>query len=870
MRRVDRISGESHVSGSFWSRDPKDLLTELRCDATGLTSTEAGRRLDVIGPNRIGADRHASTTTLLVRQFGNPIVLLLIAATVLSLFLGDEVNAAIVLVIVLASAGMGFVQERSAVNAIRALLATVQVHADVIRDGTEMEIRIDDVVPGDLIVLRAGDVVPADCIVLSADALTVDESALTGESQPVVKTPGTTSEHAPVARRTNCVHLGTHVQSGTGRAIAVTTGAATHMGSIGTRLETTEPPTSFERGLRSFGYLLMQVGAAIVIAVFVVNILLDRPILDSVLFSLALAVGITPQLLPAIVTLTLSRGARHMAREDVIVKRLSSIEDFGGMDTLCVDKTGTLTVGGVRLDGALDLEGSRSDDVASMAWLNAFHQQGFVNSMDSAILASTHQPTDPGRRIDEIAYDFRRKRLSLAVDLPDGPMMITKGALANITAISSSARLGDGRIVPFTSVETDVAALYESLSSNGFRVLGLAVKSLSRTTQDITLADEADMTLIGLLTFADPPKAGVRETVTALSNMGIGVRMISGDNRFAARHIADHVGLDTTRMLVGGDIESLDDHQLADTIDDVFVFAEIEPLQKERLIRALRSIGRSVGFLGDGINDALALRTADVGISVDTAVDVAKESASIVLLDKNLDVIVDGVRRGRQCFANTLKYVFVTTSANFGNMISMAGATVLLPFLPLLPRQILLLNFLSDVPGMTIANDAVDAEQLDKPSKWDIRFVRNFMIVFGLVSTVFDYVTFAVLRLLFDANPEVFRTSWFTVSVGTELLVMLALRTRRPFIKSRPGTGLLISSVVVAAIVVTLPYSVIGPDLGFRDLSPAIFAATVLILVAYVIATESAKRAFFGRIDHRRHPTMEVEDRHGEQPRHGA
>ncbi len=545
-----------------------------------------------------------------------------------------------------------------------------------------------------------------------------------------------------------------------------------------------------------------------------------------------------------------------MARDRVIVKRLSSIEDFGSMDTLCVDKTGTLTLGAVELDAALDICGQPNPVVADNAWRNAHHQRGFANPIDAAILRSVDEPTEPGVRMSEIPYDFERKRLSIAIALPDGPVMVTKGAFSSVREISTAVQHPDGTIGALADVDADLDKTFESLSRAGFRVLGIAGKSLPATAETISEADEHGLTLLGLLAFADPPKPGVNSTITRLTAAGITVRMVTGDNRYAAAHIAESVGLETSGLVTGSELDRLPDDELVTRIERTGVFAEVEPAHKERIIRALQASGHSVGFLGDGINDALALRAADVGISVDTAVDVARESAAIVLLDKDLDVLLEGIRRGRQSFANTLKYVFVTTSANFGNMVSMAGATVMLPFLPLLPRQILLLNFLSDIPGMTIATDAVDAEQLDQPTHWNLGFIRRFMLVFGLISSMFDYLTFAVLRLAFEADARLFRTGWFTVSVATELLVMLVLRTRRPFLRSRPGAALLATSAAVALFTLATPFSFAGSSVGFEAMSAPILLALLTILVGYVITTEIAKHVFYRHLNSRATPPV--------------
>lgn len=835
-------------SARFWAATEDELLLTLGTTREGLDQAEAERRLVSFGPNRVGGERHASDRVLLIRQFSNPIMLLLLSATALSLFLGDGIDAGIIFVIILASAGLGFTQERGAVHAVRALQSSVQVHADVLRDGARREIAIDDIVPGDIVILDAGDVIPGDCRVLDADALTVDQSALTGESYPRHKTPGTDEDDTPLNQRHHSLFLGTHVVSGSGTALVCETGPRTQLGSIGESLTRTEPPTSFERGLRSFGFLLMRVGAALIVAVFVINIVLHRPVLESLLFSLALAVGITPQLLPAIVTVTLSQGARAMARAQVVVKRLSSIEDLGSMDTLVVDKTGTLTEGAVRLEGSIDVGGEPSPSVAALAWLNAHHQNGFTNPIDTAILTSGNTPSDVGRKRGEVPYDFERQRLSVALDIDGTRRLVSKGSFRSIRSVCTTARRRDGSTVLLAAVDDELDALFRRLSGDGLRVLAVATRDLTGEPDDVSPETEHDMVMEGLLTFADPVKADVGEVVEKLARAGVSVRMLTGDNQHVAAHVASLVGLRSDAVIVGRQIDEWDDEHLDESIRDIEVFAEVEPAHKERIIRALSRAGHTTGFLGDGINDAMALRTADVGISVDTAVDVAKESAAIVLLTKDLAVLLDGVRRGRQTFANTLKYVFVTTSANFGNMVSMAGSTAILPFVPLLPRQILLLNFLSDIPGTTIAADSVDEELVDRPTTWNIQFIRRFMIVFGLISSIFDYLTFAVLRLGFDADATTFRTGWFLVSVGTELLVMLILRTRRPFLRSRPGNALVASSVSIAAITLALPFTPLAEPLGLDPLSLPVLGALALVLVGYVVVTEIGKHVFYATV----------------------
>jgi P-type Mg2+ transporter len=699
-------------------------------------------------------------------------------------------------------------------------------------------VALDDIVPGDVVVLRAGDVVPGDAVVLESRSLTVDESALSGESFPAEKKPGVVPADAPLSQRTDAVFLGTHVASGTGKVLVVATGRSTQYGVVAAELEGRDVTTKFERGLTAFGLLLVRAMAVLVTLIFVVNVLLHRPVADSLLFSLALAVGLTPQLLPAIVAISLSTGAREMARKKVIVKRLDAIEDIGAMTVLCTDKTGTLTVGAARFDDAVDADGASSTEVRDLARVNAALQQGFTNPLDAALLQGAHDVQ--AVRLDEVPYDFNRRRESVLVD-GTTPLLVTKGAYAEVLSICTRVR-EDGADVPLASVSDRVLKLFDRLCDEGSRVLALATRELPGR-RNVTATDEFDMTFRGLLIFADPPKPGAADAVGELATLGVAVRVITGDNRLAARHVARSVGLPADAVLTGDEIERLEDDELARRAATTFVFAEIEPLQKERIVKALRDAAETVGYLGDGINDAAALHAADVGISVDTAVDVAKQTAAIVLLEKDLSVVAHGVRLGRKTFANTMKYVRVTTSANFGNMLSMAAASVFLPFLPLLPRQILLLNFLTDIPGTTIAEDEVDPEQLERPRAWDIGAIRRFMIVFGTLSSVFDIATFVTLRVAFHAGAGLFRSAWFLESTATELVVMLVLRSNRPFWKSRPGRGLVLSSAVAAVVTGALPYSPLAGPLGLVAVPGSIVLFLLVLTVVYALANDALKRA---------------------------
>lgn len=778
---------------------------------------------------------------LLLRQFRSPIILILLAVACLSVALGEIVDASIVISIVLVSGVLGFYQERGAVRAIEALAKSVRVHADVMRDGKETEIAVSRVVQGDVVVLRVGDIVPGDGRVLSANQLFMNEAALTGENHPRNKTVGIAGTGSRIVERTNCVYFGTHVASGEGTVVIAGTGRDTEFGRIAEHVAEQHVPTSFERGITAFGYLLMQATAVLVTAIFFFNLVLHRPVIDSLLFSLALAVGLTPQMLPAIITLSLSRGAVVMAGQHVIIKRLDAIEDVGSLDVLCTDKTGTLTVGSVGLHGAINIVGTEDEYVRSLAWWNARLQKGFLNPIDGAIIDSG-TPIGIDRCLrGELPFDFHRKRLSVLVSDGDESLLVTKGAVESILGCCTEAMSDDHRSIPLVEAMPKLLQLYESLSGRGLRVLGLARRSLPRDT-DFSLACESEMTFVGFLTFADPPKPGTSESLTTLARLGVSVRIVTGDNVHAARHIADAVGIGTQDLLTGPEIASMTDEQLQSAVERVFVFAETDPIDKERVVQAYSALGHTVGFLGDGINDAPALHAADVGISVDSAVDVAKQSADLVLLDKNLMVLASGIEQGRRVFVNTLKYVNVTTSANFGNMLSLALASVFLPFLPLLPFQILLLNFLSDVPGMTIATDRVDREQLEHPHHWDMHRVRRFMIVFGLVSTVFDMMTFGVLRVVFDADATLLRSGWFVESTFTELAVMLVLRTRRSWWKSRPSNALLTASIAVGVITLVLPYSPLSRNLALQSLPRNVLLGMIVITIVYVVTTETLKK----------------------------
>ena len=851
MQPETPLQRASDAAPAYWSIPAEALLAQLDTRISGLSSGEARARLDDVGANAIRAGRGASALTTFARQFRSPLVLILIFAAVVSGIVGEGSEAVIIGVIVLASCVLSFTQEYGASRAMQALTARIARKALVLRDGREALLPVEAIVPGDIVRLSAGNLVPADGILLETRDFNVSEAALTGETFPVVKTAGVCPPQARIGQRTNTAFTGTSVRSGTATMAVVKTGGKTEFAAIAATIAHAAPETDFARGIRRFGYLMTEIMLVIVILVFFANLLLHRPAVDSLLFSLALAVGLTPELLPAIISVTLARGARTMAANGVIVRRLDAIENLGSMDLLCTDKTGTLTEGVIRLDGCRDASGAEAPQVRLWALLNATLQAGMANPLDEAIAAGKGAGDDLAAyaKVDEIPYDFIRKRLSVIVRRADEPedLMICKGAVQTVVAACSLVLGESGAPVPLEAARA--AAIDEKVrawSGQGYRVLGLAVRRFSR--QDAyRREDEAGLAFAGFLLFLDPPKAGIAETLKALAARGIKVKIITGDNRYVAAHLAEIVSLPQRRVLTGTQVSRLTKEALVRRVTQNDIFAEIDPNQKERIIAALRRHGHVVGYLGDGINDAPALHEADVGISVEGAVDVAREAADMILLERDLGVLLRGVDDGRRTFANTMKYISITTSANFGNMVSMAFASLALPFLPLLAPQILLNNFLSDVPSLAIATDNVDADQVRTPRRWDIAFVRRFMVTFGLVSSVFDFITFAFLLLAAGAAAGVFQTGWFVESLITELAIVLVVRTRKAFWRSRPSALLSWLTLVVGLLAVAIPFLPGADWFGFVPLPLPVLGGLVAITLAYLAASEAVKHWFFVR-----------------------
>lgn len=753
-------------------------------------------------------------------------MVILIVATIVSMMVGDLISGAIIFAIIFPSGLLSYFQERRAGKIMESLLSRLAIHVEVIRNGVEVSIPADQLVMGDEVILRVGDVIAGDATVLRSDNLMIDESLLTGESFPVDKKGG--SE----------IFSGTHVVGGKGRARITAIGDATKFGKIAREVSQEDVTTGFEKGALAFGFLLLRAMLVLVVGIFLFNLIADKPVIESVLFSLALAVGLTPQLLPVIISVSLSVGAKAMAEKKVLVKRLDAIEDLGLVNILCTDKSGTITTGELELQSVLDVDGGDSEHVKELALLNSKLQTGFLNAIDLAIVRALDNSTISHVGITEIPYDFQRRRLSILVDLEERTL-ITKGAFENVLLVSNHLRK-EGKILDLAPYEVHLRDQYEILSDDGKRVLGVASKAMPNATS-LDISDESAMIFEGFLIFEDPLKSGAVSALEDLRKLGIDIYLITGDNHLVAQSIGLRAGFPKEKVLTGKELDSLDDLQLRQSLTSLRILAEIDPLQKERIVKTLRGEGATVGFFGDGINDSAALHAADVGISVDTAVDVAKSAASVVLLEKDLTVIADGIRLGRRTFLNTLKYVRVGISAAFGNVFSMAVADLFLPFLPLLPTQILLLNFMTDFPAVTISGDSVDKEAIAKPQIWDMKQVRKLMIIFGLISTLFDLLTFAVLRIGFNASAELFRSGWFVESTLTELTAMLVLRTNRRFWRSPPGKGLLISSAILAVLTVALPFTYIGELIGLIAIPISILCILFGLIALYIAINEFAK-----------------------------
>ncbi|MFF1405909.1 magnesium-translocating P-type ATPase [Streptomyces sp. NPDC058294] len=827
--------------GEAAAEDAKVVLTALASRPDGLSGGEAAERLAAVGPNAVRT-HHVRVLAVLGRQLRSALLILLAVTAGVSYFFGERTGAIIIAGILVLSVALGFVNEYRAEKAAQALHSRVRHTAVVIRGGAATEVDVTDLVPGDVVRLALGQVVPADLRLLECTAFACDESVLTGESAPADKSPEPVAAGAALAELISCALMGTVVHGGSATGVVVATGGRAEFGRIALGLGERQPETDFQAGLRRFSMLLLKVAAALTTGIFVINLLLHRPLLDALLFSLAIAVGITPQLLPAVVSTSLATGSRQLARRKVLVKRLVCIEDLGDMDVLVTDKTGTLTEGRIRFEAALDPAGTPSDSVLALGLLATEGDLDQVggNALDTALWeAAAGKPPGGHHQLALLPFDHDRQLGSALVERPDGShLIVAKGAPEAVLA-----RCGD--------VAEEAAAVLQEHFAAGSRVVAVATRDADGQTS-LAAADEYRLHLAGFLVFLDPPKTGAAASLRRLADLGITVKICTGDNALVAQKVCADLGLPPGRALTGRDIGELDDDQLTRAAETTTVFARVSPQDKARVVRALRRRGRDIGFLGDGVNDALALHAADVGLSVDTATDVAKDAADVLLLEKDLGVLADGVAEGRRIFANTIKYVLMGTSSNFGNMFSAAGASLVLPFLPMLPSQILLNNLLYDAGQLTIPTDHVDPEQLRAPSHWDIAFIRRFMLFFGPVSSVFDFLTFAVMIEIFHTGAALFRSGWFVESLATQALVVFAIRTRRvPFYRSRPSRPLLFSAIGVVSVGAALPMSPLAGPLGFQSLPLRLVLALVVMVVLYLVLIEGAKHVFYARADAR-------------------
>jgi Mg2+-importing ATPase len=825
----------------FWSTPLSDLLVRLNTGIEGLSRDEAIRRKQLSGKVQ-PSSQFIIEARLLLKQFTSPLTIIMIVAVVLSSALAEFTNTVIIASIIVMTGVMGYFQERKANRAVSKLLDLVKVTATVRRDGLDVDVPKEDVVTGDVIILNAGDMIPADCRLVESNDLHVNEASLTGESFPAEKIIGELKADTPLGKRTNSVFQGTNVINGTARALVVATGSDTVLGRITAGLEKPVDENAFEKGIRRFGYMLMRVTLVMAVLIVMFNIYLERPIVDSFLFGLSLALGMTPELLPAIVTITLSAGASRMADKKVIIKKLQAIQNLGSVNILCADKTGTLTEGIVTVQSTVDINGNTNEKVRTFAYLNAAFETGFTNPLDEALRLLDVDISEYSKS-DEVPYDFVRKRLSVVVTHGTKHIMITKGAVKNILDVCNHAEVND-EAFPIGTYLPAINSLYGNISLQGSRTIGVAYKDVTGDPV-INKDDETDMIFLGFVVLSDPAKAGIQQSLKGLKDLGISVKLITGDNEKITRHLSDEIGLASPSVLTGSMLTMLTDEALTRKVSEINVFAETEPYQKERIVRALRRAGNVVGFIGDGINDASAMKAADVSISVDTAVDVARETADIVLLEKSLDVLKEGVAEGRKTFANTMKYIFITSSANFGNMLSMAIASMFLPFLPLLPKQILLTNFITDIPAMTLPKDNVELENLVRPTRWMPARIRNLMVLFGAESSVFDLATFALLVYYFKASAAQSQSAWFVESVISEILILLIIRSPRPLFNSSPGKYLLGVSLLLIAAVVYIPFSFVADSLGLVPIQPTILTAVAVIVTLYCIVTEITKVFFF-------------------------
>nr|WP_296820836.1 magnesium-translocating P-type ATPase [Thiobacillus sp.] len=805
---------------------------------------EAGARRRSFGPNQLRPHAERAWVLQFLAHFRNPLVLVLLAASAITGMLGDMKSFIVISVIVLMSVTLDFFQEFRASRAVEKLRHSVALRAKVVRGGLAREIPVAELVPGDVVLLAAGDLAPADGRVLDARDLFVNQALLTGESYPVEKHAQDALPDADMASATNALFLGTSIISGAGRLLIVRTGSATALGQIADTLVQRPQATAFERGTQAFGALILRLTVILVLAVLLINAAFHRPLFESFLFAVALAVGLTPELLPMVLSVTLSQGAMRLARRRVIVKRLSAVQELGGIDVLCTDKTGTLTEGHIRLERHVDALGRDSERVLELAYLNSQFETGIRSPLDEAILAHTHIDVSPWRKIDEVPFDFERRRVSVLLERAGTRSLMVKGSLEDVLRLCTRYEDAEAQPPRRRRARTHPCPVRDAEPRRLPRARHRLAPSLAAAGP--CRGHRRERTGVQRLRrLSRSPKASAAPALAALAAGGVAVKIVSGDNELVARYICDKLGVAITGVLNGSDIQAMNDPALHAQVERVNLFCRVTPTQKTRILNALRARGHVVGFLGDGINDAPALHAANVGISVDSAVDAAKEAADLVLLEHDLNVLQEGVREGRRTFGNVTKYIMMGTSSNFGNMFSMAGGTLFLPFLPMLPIQILLNNFLYDLSEIAIPLDRVDEDTLARPRVWDMHFIRNFMLTLGPVSSVFDFLTFFVMLKVFQANEALFHTGWFIESIATQVLVIFIIRTRGSPLASRPNVWLVTLSLAVVGVAALLPWLPFAGELSFVALPPAFYAVLAGIVAAYLVAMLWAKQMFY-------------------------
>lgn len=826
-----------------WWRDAPQLDALRGASvAQGLRSDQAQQRLAEAGPNRFGQPPALPGWRQVLRYFRNPLVLTLLLASGVSAATGEVTNFLIIACIVLLSVTLDFWQELRAGQVVERLRQSVAVRATVLRDGQWQEHPVADLVPGDVVRLAAGDLVPADALVLQVRDFFVNQSVLTGESYPVEKHAHMPEVLDDLQDATHAVFMGSSVVSGMAQVVLVRTGAGTAMGEMARRLTQESEPTSFELGMRRFGMLILRLTFLLVLFVLLVNGLMGRPLLESFLFAVALAVGLTPELLPMVVSVTLSSGAMRMAQQGIVVKRPSAIQDLGSMDVLCTDKTGTLTEAHIRMERHVDPLGRVSERSLELAWLNSHFESGLRSPLDEAILQHCTFDASAWAKIDEVPFDFERRRVSVLLERSGERELVVKGAPDDILKLCTAYEAGDAQQPLDDAALAQVRATCHALEDEGFRVLAIAWRPVPPAHDHAVVNDESELVLVGFAAFLDPPKESAAGALQALQQSGVAIKVVTGDSDRVTRHACRTLGLPVQGVLTGAEIAQLSDEALRAQVETVNLFCRVNPAQKNRVIQAIRARGHVVGYMGDGVNDAPSLHSADVGLSVDSAVDVAKAAADMILLRPDLRILHDAVLQGRRTFGNILKYILMVTSSNFGNMFSMAGAVLFLPFLPMLPTQILLNNILYDLSELPIPLDAVDEAETVTPRVLDMEAIRRFMFTIGPVSSLFDFITFAVLLKVFEASEALFQTGWFVESLCTQVLVIFVIRTRGNPLRSRPHPVLTVTSLLVVAVALILPWTPLGTLFGFTPLPPAFYAVLVLMVAVYLALVQGLKR----------------------------